>query len=410
MASGLTRRRFHNRGMRGGLFRLGLVLFLAGGLAGSLTEAGWSRPASAGTNQGSVSWSTRVYEWLASVTERLSLGGENGVRLLQAGLPGRASSGLWRMAEESARGLWPAGMLAFDPRDSTGLLAAGLPGTGPAGRAGGSGPGATHAMSSRPAPSPAPRPPRTETQIRGERGLPLQRPPEASPRVVVLHSHNSEMYRTQGFAPAEPHEFHRFGTQATGVTRVGARLVQTLEEVYGIPALHVTDLHNSPCHTCAYSESRKTVEAVLERHPNVEAILDIHRDGAPGVSMVTTVGRERAAQVAIVLGWPGSYSERLHPRWQENRAFALRLSGILEANHPGLLRRVIELSDKRYNQDLHPHFLLLEIGNYLDEEIHALRTAELLAGALAELLDGVSDPVLPDVGGSLPPEAGELAH
>jgi len=55
----------------------------------------------------------------------------------------------------------------------------------------------------------------------------------------------------------------------------------------------------------------------------------------------------------------------------------------MEELHPGLLHRVTAVRDRRYNQDLHPHMVLLEVGNYLDREEHALAAAELLADAVA---------------------------
>lgn len=61
----------------------------------------------------------------------------------------------------------------------------------------------------------------------------------------------------------------------------------------------------------------------------------------------------------------------------------------MEEVHPGLLNRVTAVHNRRYNQDLHPHMLLLEVGNYLDLEEHAIAAATLLADAVAIALDEI---------------------
>ena len=66
-------------------------------------------------------------------------------------------------------------------------------------------------------------------------------------------------------------------------------------------------------------------------------------------------------------------------------AFARRVAEIMNLRQPGLFRRIIYLNGV-YNQDLHPRALLVEIGNYYDHEAYALRSAELLAAVLAEVL------------------------
>lgn len=220
------------------------------------------------------------------------------------------------------------------------------------------------------------------------------------PLIAVFHTHTSEMYRRDDFAPADAHEYHRFGTVDTGIVRVGERLAATLRERYGIPVIHDTTLHDTPCHSCAYVESRKTVESLLRQYPSLKIIVDVHRDGAVDLSMVAAVGEDEAAQVALVVGRPANTSR--HPRWQENDAFARRVAEIMNLRQPGLFRRIIYLNGV-YNQDLHPRALLVEIGNYYDHEAYALRSAELLAAVLAEVLyeelhggralDGPADPV-----------------
>lgn len=219
------------------------------------------------------------------------------------------------------------------------------------------------------------------------------------PLIAIIHTHPSEMYRTDTFAPANGHSYHQFDTVETGIVRVGARLAQTLWETYGIPTIHDLTLHNTPCHSCAYVESRKTVQELLRKYPSLMYIIDVHRDGAEDVSMLASVGEESVAQVALVVGRPGTRDIARHPGWEENNAFAHRVGTILSESYPGVFRRVLHLTGV-YNQDLHPRAMLVEIGNYYDHEAYALRTAELFARVLAEALyEEIHQirPVVPDV-------------
>lgn len=202
-------------------------------------------------------------------------------------------------------------------------------------------------------------------------------------RILIYHTHTSETYRTGSFAPSRADAYHIWNTTETGIVAVGRALARRLESGYGIPTCHAVDVHDWPSHPRAYIESRATVQEMLARNPRVELVLDVHRDAPEG--LVATIGGQRVAQVALVVGT----NARMHPRWQENLAFARELGQRLTVRYPGLFRRVIERPDARLNQDLHPRAVLLEIGSYHNHLDEALLAAELVADVLAETLAGI---------------------
>lgn len=199
-------------------------------------------------------------------------------------------------------------------------------------------------------------------------------------RILIYHTHTSETYRTGSFAPARADAYHIWNTTETGIVEVGRALRRRLEEVYGIPVCHALDIHDWPSHPRAYIEARDTVQQVLARNPNVEIVLDVHRDAPEG--LVATVAGQPVAQVALVVGTNAA----MHPGWRANLAFAQQLAARIQARWPGVFRRVIERPDSRLNQDLHPRAVLVEVGSYDNHLDEALRTAELLADVLAEML------------------------
>ena len=76
---------------------------------------------------------------------------------------------------------------------------------------------------------------------------------------------------------------------------------------------------------------------------------------------------------------------RKHPNWQQNLSLALRLQTLLERESPGITRP-LNLRAQRFNQDLCPGALLLEIGGAGNTRHEALATVPILAEAIENLL------------------------
>ena len=76
-----------------------------------------------------------------------------------------------------------------------------------------------------------------------------------------------------------------------------------------------------------------------------------------------------------------------HPNWEENLAVGLKLHTLLERMAPGITRPV-NLRTQRFNQDLLPGALLVEVGAAGNTHPEALRAAEVLAQAVAALAKG----------------------
>ena len=73
-----------------------------------------------------------------------------------------------------------------------------------------------------------------------------------------------------------------------------------------------------------------------------------------------------------------------HPNWRENVKLGLELQAEMEAEEPGLCRPML-LSPARYNEQLSPGYLLLEVGsdaNTLEEALEAVRRFGRCAAAV----------------------------
>src|SRR5690606_1933013 len=151
-----------------------------------------------------------------------------------------------------------------------------------------------------------------------------------------------------------------------------------------IGVLHTRRIHDYPVHPLAYRRARQTVVELIERHPSLELILDVHRDSPAGLT--ATVAGRQVGQVMILVGSGERTRGLANPHWQRNLELAQELGRLLNERFPGLYRRTWVREDARFNQDLHPGMLLLEIGSYDTHIEEALAAARLVADAVAEWL------------------------
>ncbi len=210
-----------------------------------------------------------------------------------------------------------------------------------------------------------------------------------NPTVLIIHSHTTESYtQTPENTYQASAQYRTLDTQHNMV-RVGEALKTMLEE-QGISVLHDKTLHDHPSYNDAYIHAREQVQAYLAQYPSICLVLDLHRDAlenGSGKQMGTeaTVDGASAAQLMMVVGTNAGGRE--HPGWADNMALAVKLHAQLEKRWPGLCRP-ISFRTERFNQDLSPGAILIEVGaagNTLEE---ALVAAGALAQGIGDLAQG----------------------
>ena len=209
------------------------------------------------------------------------------------------------------------------------------------------------------------------------------------PKVLIVHSHGSESFAPTG-EYQETTAFHTLNTNYNMVS-VGKRVADLLEEA-GISVLHDTALHDEPSYNAAYNNSRKSVQAYLQEYPSICLVLDLHRDSIEdeaGNQVVQTVFAQGETLAPLMLVVGTDYGGLEHPNWQENMALALKLQTQLEGICPGICRK-INLRTQRFNQDLSPGAMLVEVGASGNTRQEALRAAEVLAKGIISLAHGSS--------------------
>lgn len=207
------------------------------------------------------------------------------------------------------------------------------------------------------------------------------------PTVLIVHTHTSESYELNG-ENYQQTAAYRTLEEEYNMLSIGDEVARLLEQS-GIRVIHDRTFHDYPSYNAAYANARKSIQNILAENPQIQLVLDLHRDANEdsGRQLSTSAqvdGRE-SAQLMTVLGVGRSGLE--NDKWETNLSFALKLQCVLESDHPGLCRPV-SLRPQRYNQDLAPVSALIEVGSAGDTREKALLAAQTLAEAIIQLKDG----------------------
>ena len=210
----------------------------------------------------------------------------------------------------------------------------------------------------------------------------------SQPAVLILHSHGSESYtKTEDY---EESSKYRTLNCDYNVVSVGDRLAGVLE-AGGVQVIHDRVMHDNPSYSKSYSNARASTKEILKENPGISLVVDLHRDAVENksgqqVAMTAKTDRGTAAQLMLVVGTDSNLS---HDNWPENMALAVKLHALLEKKYPGMCRP-ISFRSQRFNQDLSPGALIVEVGAAGNDRKEALLAAEILGEVILELSRGAA--------------------
>ncbi len=216
--------------------------------------------------------------------------------------------------------------------------------------------------------------------------------PGEGPQILIVHTHGSESYTQSDGDTYEESDPYRTTDCGHNVVKVGEEIA-TVFRAHGFQVVHDTTLFDYPSYNGAYERSGAAVSAWLEQYPTIQVVLDVHRDALVGndgevYKLVSQEAGRKVAQVMLVIG--SSDSGASHPRWKDNLAFAVKLQqGVVKGSDN--LARPIVLRSGRYNQQLLPGSILVEVGGHGNTLTEAVDGARLWADNVARTLLGMRE-------------------
>lgn len=197
-------------------------------------------------------------------------------------------------------------------------------------------------------------------------------------QILIYHTHASE-----GYADS------REGEILDTVRGPGEMLAEYLRS-YGYTVYHDMTAYDrkdgKDNRNYAYSTARPEIEAFLEEHPEVQVVIDLHRDS--GAKRVTEIDGKATAKIMLFNGLcrntTGPIADLENPNLKGNLAFSLQTNLSGRVLYPDLMYRIY-LKNYRYNQHFRERCLLVELGteqNTVEEACNAMKP-------FAEILDMV---------------------
>lgn len=201
------------------------------------------------------------------------------------------------------------------------------------------------------------------------------------PQILIYHTHSQE-----AFADSKEGET---------IVAVGDYLAECLTE-RGFSVYHDSSAYDvrdgKLDRNKAYTYALEGLTEILEKHPSIQVVIDLHRDGVgANTHLVTEINQKPTAQIMFFNGMsqtpdgPIPYLE--NPYREDNLSFSLQLQLKASAWYPGLTRKIY-LKGLRYNQHLRPCSCLVEVGAQTNTYQEAKNAMEPLADIFSMVLLG----------------------
>ncbi|MDO4170741.1 MAG: stage II sporulation protein P [Lachnospiraceae bacterium] len=206
---------------------------------------------------------------------------------------------------------------------------------------------------------------------------------DKSPQILIYHTHGSEEYANS-----------KSGKKSDTVLGVGDELTKELEK-QGFSVLHDKtsyDIRNGKLdRSKAYYYAAKGIEQNLKKYPQIQVIIDLHRDGvASGTHLVTKIDGKKTAQVMFFNGMSrtatnGDIAYLKNPNKLWNLAMSLQMQKEAYEKYPGFTRKIY-IKGYRYNLHYRKRSMLVEVGAQTNTVEEAKRAMKPLADIITSVL------------------------
>jgi len=190
----------------------------------------------------------------------------------------------------------------------------------------------------------------------------------SKPRVYVYNTHQLEGYDSTYYADYN----------ITPNVQMASYLLKDKLNDMNIPTIvesgNITDFLtiNNWTYSDSYKASRYFLESTLKEYPDLDLVIDLHRDAIKKEASTTEENGKKYAKVLFVVG-------KDYETYEKNLEIANRLNELFKSYVPSISRGVIIKGGNNvngiYNQDLNSNIVLIECGgseNTIDEVINTI--------------------------------------
>lgn len=206
-----------------------------------------------------------------------------------------------------------------------------------------------------------------------------------TPQILIFHTHSREKFADSAD-----------GDENMTIVGIGDYLTSLLT-AKGYNVIHDKSVYDyidgKLDRSKAYTYAEQGIETILAANPDIEVVIDLHRDGvAEDTRLVTEIGGKRMAKVMFFNGI--SYSNAVgdigylnNPFRDDNLAMSLQMQLLGEAYYPGYLRNIY-INAYRYCLHERAKSMLIEAGAQTNTYEEVSNAMDPLADLLDKLLRG----------------------
>lgn len=207
-----------------------------------------------------------------------------------------------------------------------------------------------------------------------------------TPQILIFHTHSQE-----GFVDSVE------GDDSTTIVGIGDYLTSLLTEKYGYNVIHDRSVYDyidgKLDRSRAYTYAENGIAAILNEYPDIDVVIDLHRDGvAKDTRLITQIDGKQMAKIMFFNGI--SYSNAVgnigylnNPYRDDNLAMSLQMHLLGEAYYPGYLRNIY-INAYRYCLHERGKSMLIEAGAQTNTFEEVKNSMEPLADIMDKLLKG----------------------
>lgn len=203
-------------------------------------------------------------------------------------------------------------------------------------------------------------------------------------KILIFHTHSMERFADSGSDISE------------GIVGAGEKLCNILQEKYGVECIHIKqsfDIVGGKTKIMgAYERMEPAIRQAIKENPEVEMVIDMHRDGvADDVKLVTNINGKPTAQIMFFNGLcyineNGKFkpTEGLYnPYLKTNLALSYNLKKNADELYPNFAKKIY-LNAYRYSLHMMPKSTLIEVGAQTNTKEEINNAIELLADVIAK--------------------------